>query len=152
VLKAGLDEITGGGTVVVVVVVMGVVVSAGGGVGGGGDVSAIVTVTDCDGLLKVFLVLLFVKPIENEDAVVRVDVTATPFAMAELVALIVHIVGEVWVMAVIAEIPVRLKSTPAVIESVVQSIVPLPVTVKVIAAEVDVADGIPRIAANNVVS
>ena len=72
-----------GATVVVVVVV--VMATA----------SGTVTVTDCGEPLKVDRELPFVKPTENVDAAVRVDVTATPPAMAELVAVMVHTVGEV---------------------------------------------------------
>lgn len=43
-------------------------------------------------------------------------------------------------MAVIAVIPVRPKSTPGVADRVVQSIVPVPVTVKVIDTDFDVVD------------
>jgi len=71
---------------------------------------------------------------ENEDATVRVDVTATPPATAWLVAPMVHIVGEVCVIDVISVIPVRLKSTPEADERVVQSMASVPVTVKVIDA------------------
>ena len=84
--------------------------------------------------------LLFANPMENEDATVRVDVTATPPATAWLVAPMVHIVGEVCVIDVISVIPVRLKSTPEADERVVQSMASVPVTVKVIDAELEVDD------------
>ena len=53
---------------------------------------------------------------------------------------------------VIAEIPVRLKSTPAVVDSEVQSIVPVPVTVKVIDAEEDVVVEAASVTASGVAS
>jgi hypothetical protein len=52
----------------------------------------------------------------------------------------VHSVGEVCVINVISVIPVRLKSTPEVVERVVQSMASVPVTVKVIDTELEVVD------------
>lgn len=53
------------------------------------------TNTDCGDPLIVVRKLPFVKPTENVDAAVRVDETGAPPAMAELVAAMVHSVGEV---------------------------------------------------------
>jgi hypothetical protein len=67
-------------------------------------------------------------------AAVRVDVTAPPPAVAVDVAVIVHTVPDVCAIDEIAEIPVNVKSVPAVVDSVVQSRSSEPVTVKVIIA------------------
>ena len=72
--------------------------------------------------------------------------TAPPPAVAALVAAIVHVVGFVWVIAVIVEIPVRLKSTPAVADSVAQSRFPVPVTVNRREAVGEVATGVASVA------
>ena len=102
--------------------------------------AAMVTTTDCDEPLNVVRVLLLANPKENEDATARVDVTATPPATAWLVAPMVHSDGEVCVIDVISVIPVKLKSTPEADERVAQSMASVPVTLKVIDAELEVDD------------
>ena len=102
--------------------------------------AGMVTTTDCDEPLNVVRVLLLANPMENEDATVRVDVTATPPATAWLVAPMVHSDGEVCVIDVISVIPVKLKSTPEADERVAQSMASAPVTLKVIDAELEVDD------------
>jgi len=72
---------------------------------------------------------------ENDAAAVSVDCTVPPPAVAVEVAVNVQTVDEVWITVEIAEIPVRSKSTPAPVSSVVQSMSSSPVTVKVIKAE-----------------
>ena len=89
---------------------------------------------------------------ENVPAAVRVDVTAPPPSTAVDVAVIVQTVDEVWTIPVIAEIPVRVKSVPAVVESVEQSIASLPVTVKVIVADPLVAADAARVTVGAVAS
>ena len=112
-------------------------------------VAGMVTRTDCGESLNTVRVLSFANPIENDDAAARVDVTATPPATAWLVDAMVHIVGEVCVIEVISEIPVKLKSTLEIVDSVVQSMASVPVTVKVIEAEFEVADDEANVAASN---
>lgn len=72
---------------------------------------------------------------ENDVAAVSVDCTVPPPAVAVEVTVNVQTVDEVWITAEIAEIPIRSKSTPAPVSSVVQSMSSFPVTVKVIEAE-----------------
>ena len=109
-----------------------------------------VTTIDSDVPLNVVRVLPLANPMENEDATVSVDVTATPPAFAWLVAPMVHSVGEVCVIDVISVIPVRLKSTPEVVERVVQSMASVPVTVKAIDAELEVVEAEPNVAESDV--
>ena len=61
----------------------------------GATVAGTVTMIDCGEPLMVVRELPFVKPTEKDDVAVRVDVIATPSAMAELVAAMVHTVDEV---------------------------------------------------------
>ena len=61
----------------------------------GAAVAGTVTMTDCGEPLMVVRELPFVKPTEKDEVAVRVDVIATPSAMAELVAAMVHTVDEV---------------------------------------------------------
>ena len=102
--------------------------------------AGMVTTIDSDVPLNVVRVLLLANPMENEDATVRVDVTATPPATAWLVAPMVHSDGEVCVIDVISVIPVKLKSTPEADERVAQSMASVPVTLKVIDAELEIDD------------
>ena len=112
--------------------------------------AGMVTTIDSDVPLNVVRVLLLANPKENEDATARVDVTATPPATAWLVAPMVHSDGEVCVIDVISVIPVKLKSTPEVVERVVQSMASVPVTVKAIDAELEVVEAEPNVAESDV--
>lgn len=102
------------------------------------------TEIDCGALVTDFRVLPFVNSIENDGAVDKVEVIVPPFVTAALVAAIVHTEGDVWEMDVISVIPVRLKSTPAVMDNVEQLIVPFPVNMNSIAEVADVAVGVVR--------
>ena len=90
--------------------------------------------------------------IENDAAAVKVEVTATPSAAAEDVAVIVHTVDEVCTMPVSDEMFVKVKSVPDVVDKVEQVIASLPVTVKVIVAEVEVAAEAAKVTVGAVVS
>ena len=124
-----------GATVVVVVVVTGTV-----------------TVIDCGEPVRVVCALPAVSVIENDAAAVKVEVTAPPPAVAVDVAVIVHTVDEVCAIPVIDEMPVKVKSVPDVVDKVEQSIASLPVTVKVIVAEDEVAADLAKVTVGAVVS
>jgi hypothetical protein len=113
-------------------------------VAGPGPVEGTVTVIDCGEPVSVVRALPAGSDTENDAAAVSVAVTAPPPAVAMDVAVTVHTVVDVWAIDVIAEMPaVRTKSVPVVVVAVVdrevQSSWWLPVTVKVIVAELDVA-------------
>ncbi len=88
--------------------------------------------------------------IENVAAAVNVDVTVEPAVPVE-VAVIVQVVVFVCTTA-IAEIFVNVKSVPLVVDKVAQFIASLPVTVKVIDAEPDVAEVRAKVKVGAVVS
>ena len=103
-----------------------------------------VTVIDCGEPVRVVLALPAVSVTENVPDPVRVDVTAPPPAVAVEVALMVQTVLLVCTIDEMAEMPaVRTKSVPvevvAVVDNVAQSIPSLPVIVKLIDSEVEVA-------------
>lgn len=131
-------------TIVGMVVVVVVAVELVGMVAGPGPVEGTVTVIDCGEPVSVVRALPAGSDTENDAAAVSVAVTAPPPAVAMDVAVTVHTVVDVWAIDVIAEMPaVRTKSVPVVVVAVVdrevQSSWWLPVTVKVIVAELDVA-------------
>lgn len=131
-------------TIVGMVVVVVVAVELVGMVAGPGSVEGTVTVIDCGEPVSVVRALPAGSDTENDAAAVSVAVTAPPPAVAMDVAVTVHTVVDVWAIDVIAEMPaVRTKSVPVVVVAVVdrevQSSWWLPVTVKVIVAELDVA-------------
>jgi len=115
-------------------------------------VSARVTTVDFGDAVSVVCPLPAVSSTRNEPAAVSVEVTATPSARAVEVAVIVHTVVEVCTMPVIAEIFVRVKSVPAVVDKVVQVMSSLPVTVNVIVADVEVALDAAKVTVGAVVS
>ena len=88
--------------------------------------------------------------IENVAAAVKVDVTVEPAVPVE-VAVIVQVVVFVCTTA-IAEIFVNVKSVPLAVDKVAQLICSLPVTVKVIDAELDVAAVLANVKVGAVVS
>lgn len=103
-----------------------------------------VTVIDCGEPVRVVLALPAVSVTENVPDPVRVDVTAPPPAVAVEVALMVQTVLLVCTIDEMAEMPaVRTKSVPvevvAVVDNVAQSSPSLPVIVKLIDSEVEVA-------------
>ena len=118
----------------------------------GAVVSARVTTVDFGDAVSVVCPLPAVSSTRNEPAAVSVEVTATPSARAVEVAVIVHTVVEVCTMPVIAEIFVRVKSVPAVVDKVVQVMSSLPVTVNVIVADVEVALDAAKVTVGAVVS
>ena len=118
----------------------------------GAVVSARVTTVDFGDAVNDVCALPAVSVIENDAAAVRVDVTATPSAAADEVAVTVQTVDEVCTIPVIDEIFVRVKSVPAVVESVEQVMSSPPVTVNVIVAEVDVALDAAKVTVGAVVS
>ena len=87
--------------------------------------------------------------IENPPAADKDDVTAPPPAVAVDVAATVHVVGFVWVIESIAEMFVSVKSDDV---KVAQLMASLPVTVKEIDAEVDVAADRANVRVGGVVS
>ena len=93
-----------------------------------------------------------VSVIENDAAAVKVEVTAPPPAVAVDVAVIVHTVDEVCAMLVIPEMPVKVKSVPDTVDKVEQVMSSLPVTVKVIVAEDEVAADLAKVTVGAVVS
>ena len=93
-----------------------------------------------------------VSVIENDAAAVNVELTATPSSVAVEVAVTVHTVDDVWAIPVIAEIPVRAKSSPAVVDSVEHVTSSLPVIVKVIVADDDVAADLANVTVGAVAS
>jgi hypothetical protein len=97
-------------------------------------------VIDCGEPVRVVWVLPATSAMLNEAAAVSVDVTEPPPAVAVEVAFTMQTVDDVCTIDETAEIPtVSVKSVPAVVESVVQSMASFPVTVKLIAAELAVA-------------
>ena len=90
--------------------------------------------------------------IENEPAAVRLELTVAPPAVAVDVAVIVQTVVEVCTMPVIAEMFVKVKSVPEVVDKVEQVMFSLPVTVNVIVADVEVAAERKRVTVGAVVS
>ena len=111
-----------------------------------------VTVTVCGEPVRVVWALPAVSVIENDAAAVSVEVTAAPPVTAVDIAVTVHTVDEVWVMSVMAEIPDRSKSVPAVDDSDAQEIVSLPVTVNVMVVDDDVAADAANVTAGAVAS
>ena len=93
-----------------------------------------------------------VSVIENEPAAVKLELTVPPPAVAVDVAVIVHVVALVCTMPVIAEIFVKVKSVPEVVDKVEQVMFSLPVTVNVIVADVEVAAERNRVTVGAVVS
>jgi len=89
------NAVAGGTTVVVGAVAGGTTVVVGAGSVAVGADTGRVTMTDCDAPLTVLRVLPCKKPTENDEDVARAEVTGTPSDVAELVALIVHSVGDV---------------------------------------------------------
>jgi uncharacterized membrane protein len=79
-----------------------------------------------------------VSATENELAAVKLEFIRV-FATPVEVAVIVQVVVFVCTMPVIAEMFVNVKSVPFVVDKVAQFIASLPVTVKVIVAEPEVA-------------
>ena len=80
-----------------------------------------------------------VSVIENDSAAVSVDTTAIPSAKAVDVAVTVQTVDDVWTIPVSDEMFVKVKSMPEVVDNVEHAIASLPVTVKVIVPDVEVA-------------
>ena len=80
-----------------------------------------------------------VSVIENDSAAVSVDTTAIPSAKAVDVAVTVHTVDDVWTIPVSDEMFVKVKSVPEAVDNVEHVIASLPVTVKVIVPDVEVA-------------
>ena len=80
-----------------------------------------------------------VSVIENDSAAVSVDTTAMPSAKAVDVAVTVHTVDDVWTIPVSDEMFVKVKSVPEAVDNVEHVIASLPVTVKVIVPDVEVA-------------
>ena len=93
-----------------------------------------------------------VSVIENEPAAVKLELTVAPPAVAVEVAVIVQTVAEVCTMPVIAEILLKVKSVPEEVDKVEQVMSSLPVTVKVIVAELEVAAERNRVTVGAVVS
>lgn len=111
------------------------------------------TVVDFGEPVKVVCALPAMSVIENPgETAESVEVTATPLAKAVEVAVIVQTVDDVCTMPVIAEMFVRVKSVPAVVESVEQVMSSLPVTVNVIVADVEVASVAAKVTVGAVVS
>jgi hypothetical protein len=79
-----------------------------------------------------------VSEIANEEAAERVEIVEGSPARAVELALTVQTVELVCSIDVIAEMPVKVKSTPDSVESEEQSIASSPVTVKLIAVELEV--------------
>ena len=77
--------------------------------------------------------------IENDPAAVSVDTTAIPSAEAVDVAVTVQTVDDVWTIPVSDEMFVKVKSVPEAVDNVEHVIASLPVTVKVIVPDVEVA-------------
>jgi hypothetical protein len=101
-------------------------------------------VIDCGDPVRVVMALPAVSVTENVPAAVSVEVTAPPPALAVDVTFTVHTVALVCTMDEIAEIPaVSTKSVPvnavAVVDNVAQSRPSLPVTVKLMDSDVEVA-------------
>ena len=90
--------------------------------------------------------------IENDAAATSAEVTDPPPAVAVDVAVTVHTFETVWMIVEIAEIPVRSKSVPAVADSVEQVKSSLPVTVKVIVVDDDVAPDLASVTVGATVS
>jgi hypothetical protein len=111
-----------------------------------------VTVIVCGEPVRVVWALPAVSVIENDAAAVSVEVTAAPPAVAVDVAVTVHTVDEVWAIPVIAEIPVKSKSVPVVVDKVEHVTSSVPVTVKVMVADDDVAADLANVTVGAVVS
>ena len=90
--------------------------------------------------------------IENDPAALNADTTATPSAEADEVAVTVHTVVEVCTIPVKAEMFVKVKSVPEVVDNVEHVIASLPVTVKVIVPDVEVAADAANVTVGAVVS
>ena len=101
--------------------------------------AAMVTVTDLGDPVNVVWALPAVSVIENDPAAVNVDTVAPPPAVADDVAFTVHTVDDVCTIESIDEIFVNVKSAPAVVDNVEHVIASLPVTVKLIDTDDDVA-------------
>jgi len=100
---------------------------------------AIVTVIVCGELVSVVWLLPAVSVTLKLAAAVSVEVVAPLPAVALDVAVTVHTVEDVCTMRSMAEMLVRSKSVPAVVDRVEHVIASLPVTVKVIVRAVEVA-------------
>ena len=116
--------------------------------------SVTVTVIDAGDPVIAVCALPAVSVAENEVARVSVEVTAAPPNVAVEVAVIVQTLADVCAIPVIAEMPVYVKSSPLVVESVEQLIEspPAAVTVKVIVADPLVAAEAARVRVGAVVS
>jgi hypothetical protein len=137
---ATVDEVVTGTEVVVVVTAA--------GAGGAG----IVTVINCGEPAREVLALPAISATENEPAAVNVETTAPPPAVAVELAFTVQTVAVVCTIEVMAEIPVRSKSTPGVISIVVQSMFSLPERVNEIDDVDDVVEETPRVSSGAVES
>ena len=93
-----------------------------------------------------------VSVIENDSAAVSVDTTAMPSAKAVDVAVTVHTVDDVWTIPVSDEMFVKVKSVPEAVDNVEHVIASLPVTVKVIVPDVEVAADAANVTVGPVVS
>ena len=93
-----------------------------------------------------------VSVIPNVPAAVKLELTVPPPAVAVEVAVMVQTVAEVCTMPVIAEMFVKVKSVPELVDKVEHVIFSLPVTVKVIVAEVEVEAERSRVTVGAVVS
>jgi len=93
-----------------------------------------------------------VSVIPNVPAAVKLELTVPPPAVAVDVAVMVQTVVEVCTMPVIAEILLKVKSVPEVVDKVEQVMSSLPVTVKVIVPEVEVDAERARVTVGAVVS
>ena len=118
-------------------------------VGGVVSTAEMVTVIDCVPPPRVVCPLPATSATENPPDAAKDDVTAPPPAVAVDVALTVHVVEFVCVIDVIAETFVNVRSAAV---NVVQSIASLPVTVKEIDADVEVAADLAKVRAGGVVS
>ena len=137
---ATVDEVVTGTEVVVVVTAA--------GAGGAG----IVTVINCGEPAREVLALPAISATENEPAAVNVETTAPPPAVAVELAFTVQTVAVVCTIEVMAEIPVRSKSTPGVVSIVVQSMFSLPERVNEIDDVDDVVEETPRVSSGAVES
>ena len=117
----------------------------------GGVVSAIVTATEAGDPVNAVCTFPAVSATEKLELRVRVDVRGVP-GVAVDVAVMVQTFAVVWTIDVIAEIFENVKSCKFEDDTVVQLIGSLPVKVKVIVAEVDVAADAARVRVGGVLS